>query len=339
MIIIFNLIPLNAQDKQSPPSITLYGLAHVTTDYLDNGEEGGMNLSSNSSRLGIRAGLEISKNLKAIAQVEQEVQWENGAGNFASRDTYVGLQGSFGTIRLGYFDTALKAIRGKIDLFGDQIGDLRNLTRLRDVQGASYDFDTRFRNGIHYQSPSLWGIIFDIHYATNTDNGVNPPGEGNDAVSGSVAFSKKNLFLSGAGEYKSDTSSYALRFGAAYNFGPWRLAGLVQLAVIKKGSEAESAGVNTLGLGVSYKAADKLVLKGQYYRIDAETEMSNADMLALGVDYFLSKPVQLLLAYARTGNNERVSYTMSAGGHGAQLYPAQPGLTANGLSAGIRFSF
>lgn len=320
------------------PNVALYGRAHVTTDYLDNGNDGGLNLSSNSSRLGFRANTQIAKNLRGVMQIEQEVRWENSAGNFASRDTFVGLQGDFGMVRLGFFDTPLKIVRGRTDFFGDQIGDARNLTRLRDNYGGAYDFDTRFRNGIHYRSPNLSGVVFDLHYSTNTDSGTNPPSTSNDAFSGSLTYTNKALYLAGAYERKEDTGADAFRLGFGYNVGDFRIAGLAQTATIKAPGVA-GQDVSTYGLGASYEVSSATTLKGQYYWVDADGADRNATMVALGLDYSLNRAFRLLFAYARTTNDDAARYTMSAGGHGAQVYPAAPGLTSSGFSVGFRYDF
>lgn len=321
-----------------PPNVSLYGRAHVTVDHLDNGETSGLNLSSNSSRLGFRASTALSKTLKGSMQIEQEVRWENGAGSFASRDTFVGLEGGFGTIRLGFFDTPHKVLRGNTDFFGDQIGDSRNLTRLRDVYGSSYDFDTRFRNGIHYRTPKLGNVTADFHYSTNTDDRANPPAKDLDAFSGGVTYSTSALYLAGTYERQQNTKSNAFRLGFGYNVGSFRIAGLAQAATIKAAGKADQD-VNTYGLGASYKLSASSTIKGQYYWLDADGADRNANMVAVGLDYSLHRSFRLLFAYAQTSNDKLVKYSMSAGGHGAQVYPAQAGLDVSGFSVGFRFDF
>lgn len=322
---------------QSAPNVTVYGRAHVTTDYLSNGDKSGLNLSSNSSRLGFKASTDLGGKLKAIMQIEQEVWWDNGAGNFASRDTFVGLQGEFGTIRFGHFDTPLKAVRSKTDFFGDQIGDARNLTRLRDNYGSVNDFDTRFRNSIHYRSPSLSGLVFDLDYSSNTDAGVNPQNTGRSAISTSLSYFSKAFYAAGAYEHKEETKSNAIRLGASYSFGDLKIAGLGQFATIKADGKDDQK-ISTFGVGASYKVAKPATLKAQYYLLNADGDDRNAGMFALGLDYSLGKAFRLLLAYASTSNDELARYTMSAGGHGDKVYPAQ-GNTASGFSFGFRYDF
>src|SRR5690554_4127644 len=108
--------------------ISVYGRAHVSLDMLDNGAEySELNLSSNSSRLGFKASKAFG-DLTALIQIEQQVDYDSGEAFTSARDTFVGLRGSFGMVRVGQFDTPFKRARGPANLFGDQVGDMRNLT-------------------------------------------------------------------------------------------------------------------------------------------------------------------------------------------------------------------
>lgn len=321
------------------PSITFYGRADVSLDQLDDGERSRLNENSNSSRLGLRARHDFENNLSAIAQIEQEIRWDNGSGSWASRDTFVGLQGDFGLVRLGYFDTPLKGVRSKTDFFGDQIGDARNLTRVRDgYAGGDYDFDTRFRNSIAYTSPKFGGLTWLLHYSTNTDEGLNE--ENNSAVSTALAYEDGPWYLALAYERKQETGSSAVRLGARFTTGPWSVGGLAQMAALKETEEpGGDQDVNVYGFGASYALTDALTLKGQYYLLSADGSERDANLVAIGVDYRLAKPLRLLFAYARTSNDANVEYGMSRGGHGGQQLAAAPGLNTSGFSIALRYEF
>jgi predicted porin len=303
-------------------------------DQLDNGTDSGTNVSSNSSRIGFKANKELENGMKALFQVEQEIRYDNGSGAaWASRDSFVGLSGDFGMVRLGFFDTPLKTVRSRTDLFGDQIGDARNLTRLRP-QYANADFDTRFRNGIHYRTPSFNGLTGDIHYSTNTTDSTNPPDDDRDALSLSVTYRSKEAYVALAHEqYERTGFDYsAMRLGAYYDFGDLRVTGLGQWADLKALGD-----VDTYGLGLRYKMG-KTALKGQYYWTDADGTNTDANMLALGVDYSLDKSTTVYAAYARTDNDDNAAFSMAAGGHGAQITPTT-GEVVDGFSLGIIYNF
>ncbi len=320
--------------------VTVYGRAHVTVDQLDNGANSAINVSSNSSRLGFRANAQVQEGLTAFTQIEQEVRYENGTGNFASRDSFVGLRGGFGEIRLGFFDTPLKIVRGQVDFFGDQIGDVRNVTRVRDNYsgpGADYDFDTRFRNGIHYRSPKFNDVTFDLHYSTNTSAGSTTTGQ-NDAWSTALTYSTSNTYLAGSYERKNDTGSNAMRLGAGQTLGSMRINALIQTATVKGSTLGADQDVNTYGFGASYPLSSATTIKGQYYWVQADGNERDARMFAVGADHRIGA-LRLLFAYARTSNDDNAVYAMSRGGHGAHVAPATPGDTTSGFSAGVRYDF
>jgi predicted porin len=326
-------------------NVDIYGRAHVTLDHLDDGNDSGLNLSSNSSRLGFRANHEIAEGLTGMVQIEQEVRFENGAGNFATRDSFVGLRGDFGMIRLGQFDTPLKIVRGRTDFFGDQIGDARNLTRVRDnYTGNDYDFDTRFRNGVHYRTPTFSNMFVDVHYSTNTDSGSNVDGD-NDAISTAFTYQTSSLYLAAAYERKNDTKSDAIRLGAGVSLGDLRINALLQRATVKDANDAltgvafgSDQDIDVFGIGASYKVASNTTVKGQVYVASGDSDDRDATMVALGVDHSLSRNYRLLFAVARTDNDDNVRYAMSKGGHGAQVTPAA-GEAGFGVSVGMRYDF
>jgi len=318
--------------------VEIYGRAHVSVDSLSDGDNNGFNVSSNSSRLGFRASLDVAEGLTGFMQLEQGVRFENGSGSLASRDSFVGLRGSYGELRLGFFNTPYKNINSKVDFFRDQIGEIRNLTRLNDTYpGGDFDFDSRYRNGIHYKTPAINDITFDLHYSTNTDSGVNIDGN-NDAISTAVTWETSENYLAIAYERKNDTESDAWRAGAGKTFGDWRVNGVAQLATIKGSSPGSAQDVTTIGGGASYKLNAQITLKGQYYILNADGVDRDAQMLTVGMDYLWNSSFRLLLAYARTDNESAVNYPMSKGGHGAQVTPLA-GASPQGVSAGFRFNF
>lgn len=314
----------------SQADMKIYGRAHVSVDQLDDGTDSGLNVSSNSSRIGFKADKELENGMNALFQVEQEIRYDNGSGaDWASRDSFVGLKGDFGMVRLGYFDTPLKTVRGRVDLFGDQIGDARNLTRLREF-GA--DFDTRFRNGIHYRTPSFNGLSADLHYSTNNNSDTNPPADNADATSMSLTYRSDDIYVGLAHEKRESDDFSAVRLGAYYDFGDFRLTGLGQWADLKAAGD-----VDTYGLGLRYKMG-KTALKGQYYWVDTDGTDTDANMLAVGLDYSLDKSTKVYVAYARTDNDNNAAFSMAGGGHGAQIKPTV-GENIDGFSVGLLYNF
>lgn len=305
--------------------LSVYGRAHVSLDYLDDGAEAGGSFASNSSRIGFKAGHALESGLKVMAQVEQEVRYDQPGGAFSSRDTFVGLEGRAGLLRLGYMDTPLKSLRDNTDQFGDRIGDARNLVRLQEL-GA--DFDMRFRNGIHYRSPALHGLRVDLHYSV--DNMPREREESYAASSGSLSWRGKSSYLALAYELQDETDFSAVRLAAHRDFGALRVTGLAQHADV-------GYSVDTAGVGARYQVG-KLAWKGQFYALHSAQDAADARMLAAGVDYQLDPALVVYAMAAHTDNEDNASYRVTRGGHGVNP-PTVMGEPASGLSVGVIYNF
>jgi predicted porin len=321
--------------------LNFYGRAHVSTDFLDNGDDSDLNVSSNSSRIGVRASTDLGEGLKGILQVETQINYDNGSGSLANRDTFVGLEGGFGRVRFGQIDTPLKQIRSTVDVFGDQIGDLRNLTRLNGSTGAPFtgqDFDARFKNGVYYNTPSLNGFVFNFHYTPEVKEATNLDDD-SAAYSTSLAYDAGNLYLAIAHEqWESVDDSSAIRLGARYKIDNLTLSGLFQQATIKNLLADED--VQVVGVGATYKFSSKWTAKGQVYNLDAkDRDDSGATLLAIGADYILSNQFRVLFAYAQTDNEDAAAYRITGGGGYGDALATVVGETATGLSVGFRYDF
>lgn len=305
--------------------VTVYGRAHISLDYIDDGEEAGGSFASNSSRIGFRASHTLEAGLKVLAQVEQEIRYDQPGGTFSSRDTFLGVEGRAGLLRLGYMDTPLKSLRDNTDQFSDRIGDARNLVRLQEL-GA--DFDMRFRNGIHYRTPDLHGVRVDLHYSV--DNMPREREESYAASSGALSWRGKASYLALAYELQDETDFSAVRLAGHRDFGHLRITGLAQHADV-------GYSVDTAGIGARYQTG-KLAWKGQAYALHSAQDAADAYMLAAGVDYQLDPALVVYAMAAYTDNEDAANYRVTRGGHGVNPATVM-GEPASGLSLGVIYNF
>lgn len=320
------LAPVAAQ-AEGP---VVYGRLHLSLNNVDNGEYSELQLSSNASRLGFKGDHDLAEGLKGIYQIESEVVADEGSGTLASRNTFVGLKGSFGTVRTGYFDTPIKSIASSVELFGDQVGDAANIYR----RGTSPDFNQREQNMIGYTSPDLNGFAVDLAYTTNTGTGV--CGDGNEctAMIAAVSYKAKNLYV-GLGYESYEADPTGLRLGAYYDFGALRVTGLYQQA-----TDVAPADSDTMGLGVRYTLG-QIALKAQYYMLSSDADDSDSALFALGADYKLAKNATLYATYASVSNDDNVALVPYRDGPNLNSgdLAGQPGETASGLGLGIIYNF
>ena len=344
--------------------LEVYGRASFSVDRLDDGDKyNRMNLSSNASRLGFRGSKKIGE-LTGIWQIEQEIQFNLSSGTdstggpvidskatnnrLASRDTFAGLQGAFGTVRIGKFDTPMKVAREPFNLFGDQLGDMRNLTRVGDAK-----FDERLNNMLEYQTPVMNGfqakIARSFHAGTsavtNTTTGVESK---DDATSASLGYKAGNLEATLAYEtYAENTFTTgkrdATRAAASYKVTPeLRLVGFYQTADTKYGTTTiTDLGGKVTGVGFEYMVSPKTALKAHYMDRKANAANSDASMYTLGAEYRYSKELRFYANYASLDNSSVVNLTpwkegrtaAPSAGNGAK------GKTTSGLSIGMRYDF
>lgn len=321
--------------------VSIYGRAHVSLDQLDDGGDyNETNLSSNSSRLGFRGDTKIAdSNLTAFFQVETEINFAQGKGSsWASRDTFVGLKGDFGMVRAGQFDSPFKAARDPANLFGDQLGDMRNLTRVGDAR-----FDERMPNTIHYQTPSYNGLQFNLGYSIHEGTYKGDAGTGenskSDGVSASVTYA--NGPFQGAlayEQYGNDTGNgkrKAVRLAGAYKVAdPVKLVAFYQNA----NHDNDAFDSDTWGLGAEFQVAPATYVKGMYMTMDADAKDKSADMVAVGVEHRLDKALRVYANYAIVMNDDLAALTPWQQARTTNVGGAA-GENAQGLSLGMRYDF
>lgn len=311
----------------------IYGRAHLSLDHLDNGNESGLNIASNASRFGIRGSQQVQDNLTVLLQVESLIRLDEGSGDWASRNSFLGLQGDFGLVRVGFFDTPLKNVRSRTDLFGDQVGDARNI-----VRGGGVDLDRRFRNGLHYQTPAMQNITLDLHYTPNDRTGSTSDNK-DDAISSSVTFENKELMLMLAYERRhrlEDSALSGMRAGASYRLNDqWRLTAFWQYSENFSGGDRSA-----YGAGLAYRMSEAFSLKAQLYQAaSADTDDSAATMLSVGVDRHFGRQLKLYGAAAMTTNQRNASFNVSAGGGHGKSLTIEPGQDPLALSIGVVYNF
>ncbi|MGE0372234.1 MAG: porin [Gammaproteobacteria bacterium] len=332
-----------AQDALAAASI--YGQLNVSLDSLDNGTDSALNISSNSSRIGFKGDIQVGGDVAGIYQIESEVRADTSESSnnnrnsiLASRNTFVGLQGNFGTARIGRFDTPVKVIGRQVDLFGDQVGDARNVTR---AGSAPNRFDERPNNSIDYTSPAKSGFKGTLQYSTNTDTAVTSTND-NDLLSLGVNYAQGPLFV-GVGYESAGIVPAAgqddpniVRLGAYYDLDAWRFNGLWQSisGAATDGSQDE----DVFGLGVRYKSG-AWVFKGQAYQLSADADERDTSLVAIGTEYALQKGITLYAAYAGSDNDDGRSVTPYSEGRSDNLAVAANGDSAKAISLGTIIKF
>jgi predicted porin len=133
-------------------------------------------MESANSRIGFRGTEDLGAGLKAIFQLEGSFGVDTGALNTANtlfdQDTFVGLNGGFGTVKLGNMDSVYKSLGDRLSFpRGLASGNIVSLSYILSRQGFGLGtsnrgrFHERMNNNIRYESPDFGGFQGMANYA------------------------------------------------------------------------------------------------------------------------------------------------------------------------------
>ena len=171
-------------------------------------------LSSNSSRLGVRGTESLGGGLNAIFQIESSINGDSTTGGLGNRETFVGLQGSWGKFTMGNFLAPLDDLHpifGNAPTLTTSILSTAALWAQGPLNKAQGGFDARLANNLRYDSPNWSGFTGALQYSTRDSSGT---ADANATVSGN------------AGDHPSELRHANVIGGnLIYANGPWN-AGL-----------------------------------------------------------------------------------------------------------------
>jgi len=128
-----------------------------------------LRVSNNSSYLRIKGDTELAPGWKAIAQIEAEfgIEGEAGLPFSGTRNTGVGLSSPYGQLILGRWDSPSKQTTIGLDPFGGTgiFGYYNVFGQVMAGGQGSNRFDRRYSNGLHYTSPTFYGLKLLAAYA------------------------------------------------------------------------------------------------------------------------------------------------------------------------------
>ena len=115
------------------------------------------------SRIGFKGHEHLGNNLNAIWQVEQSTSIAGGDKEWASRESFIGLEGGFGKVRAGKLDSTVKDTSDNVDQWESSNGAL-NMSVFTRVDERAVS--------VRYDSPVFSGFSASVQY-TPRDN-ANP---------------------------------------------------------------------------------------------------------------------------------------------------------------------
>lgn len=290
---------------EGPIDGKVYGKINASYQNVDESVGDAWELASNASRLGLKGKTNLSENLDLIYQVEYEIFVDDGdksGSTLSQRNTFLGVSGNYGTAIAGKHDTPLKLAQGKVDLFNDLYGDIKNLIR----------GEVRADNIVMYSSPEMNGLSGKLAIVPGedpSDEDLNGPA---DAVSASVGYEF------GDGSVVLAVDSEVDGYDSTRLVGTYKIAN-VKLGLLWQDSEdatgvgdSEDGIVASAAIGIS---ADNTV-KVQYGQSDMKVQ--GGKQASIGFDHKLSKNAKIYAFYTDFSADAAADES-SAAGVGAEL--------------------
>jgi predicted porin len=296
-------------------------------------------ITNNTSWLRFSGAEDLGGGLKAVFQIEQDVNGDTGsATGIASRNTYVGLAGNFGTALIGRYDVHYTShMAGVDDGSNGAIPHAANtLNMVGEYNGTL--IGGRLDNVIAYVSPSFGGLTAQFGYTTMSEaTTAGLPAKdsaynlylryGNGPISAiwsSTKVSNSGNTTAAAGDITAN------RLGAAYNFG------IVKVGVIYDDTEIGTASRTAWGLPITFTMGPNRVYF-EYSKAGAIEGMANsaAKNYALAYTYDLSKRTQLGVSYSKITNEANAKYDFWTRGVGNVANGSDP----SSFYAGVYHSF
>jgi predicted porin len=360
-------------------NVSLYGNLNLDFELVNGRQPGGGNptvnrVSSNSSRFGMRGVEYLGAGNAAIFQIESNVQADTGnaaSSGLASRETFVGIQGDWGTFKTGKFLTPyddILPIFGNVPTLTTSILSTAAIWAQGPLQKGQGGFDARLGNSIRYDSPNLGGVVGAIQYSTRDSSG-NANGAAGDngdhaselrhayVASFGALYANGPLDLGVAYEHNynirtTGRTDDALSLAAAYDFGQvGKIPGVRIGAVyeylrydtptgdLKRNFYAVSATL-AVGDGALYLFVGRAA-NGTGGAVDgtqigglAKGPNSAATQWEVSYSFNLSTRTMVYAGYVQVANQANANYNFNIND-----YPAAPGAHLNGVVVGIAHFF
>lgn len=326
---------------QAQTSVSIYGVADAgvsndngrfaagTTNAVGSGLQTG-------SRIGFKGSEDLGGGLSAIFNLENGYNIDDGslaqgANLLFGRKAFVGLQGGFGAVKLGRQDSAVYTSTFIYDPFTDGIAGA--YTRVFTNNSALRRND----NTIDYTTPTLGGFNAEAAYSFGEVAGDNSAGRG---FSGSIGYAAGPLSVTLSHQNVNSrpvapaaiVSTKLTALGGSYDFQVVKVSALYQT---NKADTAPALDTRDALIGMSVPFGASTFLASYIRHTDKAVGASDANQIAIGYTYALSKRTNLYTGYSRIANDGNARFglaTVATGGSAS-------GTTDKLFVAGVRHLF
>jgi predicted porin len=324
---------------QAQTSVTIYGRVDAGINYQSNqvGKDANGNtirggqwgIGGNewgTSMIGFKGVEDLGGGLKALFTLESGFQADtgrfNGTGLFNRRST-VGLNGGFGTVKIGR-DLALPSDRvWSIDPTGQQNMSTSTLFKGRNWPQTS--------NQIQYVTPDMGGLYVHLMYgageaAGSTTRGPTGSGIGNSTgiaigfvqptyellAMYDTAHDENGTYDNLFSRSKEITVGGNVTFGATKLYAGWQNLSAPAQPLTTSGIGAANK-ANQFWLGANFQATPALTLIGAAYHVKLNHDVGSANLFMVGANYNLSKRTLLYASVGTIRNGSNTDFQVQTG--------------------------
>ena len=279
---------------------TLYGKLHASAGQVKtNGVKENV-VESHNSRIGVKGSTELDNGLSATYGVEYGLNLDGDNGTSATaktlnaRNTFVGVKGGFGEVRVGRHDTPAKLATAGLDAFADGYADMSNII---EADGQRVD------NVVAYIGK--FGPV-GVAAAHSTDISAEDTDGGKDANSMLVNYSNGPIYA-GLGHTAVQATKKMTNLGLGYKAEAGHFANMVveQVKDTATGNKTDNAYVAG---GFKTGAATLKVGYGESKHKGDTVAANNGKekQTTFGVDYSLGKKTSTYLLLNEDKNTAQV---------------------------------
>jgi len=250
------------------------------------------NLQSNGSRIGLSFNNLVAGPINLIGQLESAVDFnsrKSPENYFSERNSYLGIETSWGRFITGRHDTPLKLAQGNIDLFSDSDAQMYTLHR----------GENRVSDVFMYRIQQLNAFKFDLALVKNDKRSINKQG-----LSAALTYQHDGFYTAIALD-KDILDSDILRWVGSYQYQNLTLSGMWQRTRFRNNIDTSTLqGVSTPNIN---KRNRGYTVSARYdvsaFSVNMQYSESNeivqgGRLLSLGVDWQLSNSTKVYAFYS-----------------------------------------
>ncbi|MBP4050277.1 porin [Chromobacterium violaceum] len=189
------------------------------------------------SRIGFRGNEDLGNGLKTIWQVETGFAMDGvsgggtASGTFANRESYVGIDSSYGKLRVGYLTDVLGDSEATDNLYGPRRDGMGTNFPLYEATDLFSYGDSRYKNSVRYDSPTWNGFNLTLQYGAGENAAVGQMKQG-EQYGARLAYQNSGFFgawaYAGVLNTKGGSNSSTNRLEGGYSANNLYLAATYQ---------------------------------------------------------------------------------------------------------------